>query len=433
MKIIYEIHFGHRSIFRVEEMIDNQTISKYDIDFRVLKANLNNTTELYLYDTEYNILLEPSQYVNNRYRNNSLNTRIRIMYDLRKLYIFSIIIKKQLTTWNHSDCQKFVSFLYGNDSRNGEDILYTFQDMNQKSLNSTLNNCKNYLKYNEFGCFKYFDNQKSKKTSNIYSSSPKSFSKHEIESIFNYLNNSPDISIESKLKFNLIIILMLNYGLRIGEVLGLTFEDFIVKNIADGDKLCLVVIRNRISDSIYQKAKRVISLNDFSQYNSKPYKTKDVGYQLINIDINHYKSIEKYMNESHDRLSKFKSYAKSKADQVNNNFGGENHYVFLNENNGNSLSYKVWSTTLRSILEAVGIKVDYDVKRNNTSHRFKHSFTTDLLYEKNIPTNIAIHYTRHASVKSLEPYTKLQDEMLIELFENIEEIYKKETNNDDSI
>lgn len=50
------------------------------------------------------------------------------------------------------------------------------------------------------------------------------------------------------LRMECIIRLMYQSGLRIGEVLGLTFEDIIEEN-----GLCKVIIRNRFTDKTFQR------------------------------------------------------------------------------------------------------------------------------------------------------------------------------------
>lgn len=60
---------------------------------------------------------------------------------------------------------------------------------------------------------------------------------------------------------------MYRSGLRIGEVLGLTFEDVVEDNSS-----FKVIIRNRVTDKTYQKAKFLMTVKDRNRYNSADYK-----------------------------------------------------------------------------------------------------------------------------------------------------------------
>src|SRR5699024_4165113 len=93
---------------------------------------------------------------------------------------------------------------------------------------------------------------------------------------------------------------MFQCGLRIGEVMGLTFEDLDV--IEEGGKyICLAYIRNRKSDQSYQLAKTCMSITDRKQYQQRDYQTRDIGYQVAVIPMDLYDLINDYINVSHEK------------------------------------------------------------------------------------------------------------------------------------
>ena len=69
-----------------------------------------------------------------------------------------------------------------------------------------------------------------------------------------------------------IIRLMYQSGLRIGEVLELTFED-----IVEDNNNYKVIIRNRFTDRTFQKAKFLMTITDRNQYRSRDYNLEWYG------------------------------------------------------------------------------------------------------------------------------------------------------------
>lgn len=105
-------------------------------------------------------------------------------------------------------------------------------------------------------------------------------------------------------------------GCRIGEVLGSTLEDYVLKEVND-DEMCFVYIRNRYTDKKYQKAKTCMNIDSRKLYNNYGYETRDVGYQLTFLNIETYDLICDYIDVAHDRAyKKYRdNYDKGKADE----------------------------------------------------------------------------------------------------------------------
>lgn len=421
MKYILEIQNGLKSNYIVEEFTNGTLIDKYSIDYFVKIKLINNRRTYFLYDKNYVFIDSVYEYINFIHLNSSDNTKMRLIYTLRKLFVFKSILNKNFIDWKLHDYIKFKSFLNGSNFDANDFILLINSDLSLQSIKMIIGICKGFFKYLKIIDYKYFD-----ENNRIYNSrnshyQPKSFNDDDINRIFETIEQT-NYSYELMLKIKCIILLMLENGLRIGEVLGLTFEDLKVKKFDNNEKAVIVLIRNRISNSLKQQAKRTLSINSYKQYESKQYNSKDIGYQLTVISINLFNMINEYIDISHERLKKNKNYIKSKADCVDPNLGGTNNYIFLNDSNGSPLCYNSWNKIAKTILIKSGIEIDKVYKKINLSHRFRHTYIMNLLYKYKIPSNTVIHFSRHSNISSLDPYNNLTNIELIFHYENIERL-----------
>ena len=74
---------------------------------------------------------------------------------------------------------------------------------------------------------------------------PKFISAREMSLILNYIDSDDSLDKETKMKYSLIFKLMFNKGLRIGEVLGITIEDFEEVYSNEGDFCSKLYIRKQ--------------------------------------------------------------------------------------------------------------------------------------------------------------------------------------------
>lgn len=137
---------------------------------------------------------------------------------------------------------------------------------------------------------------------------------------------------------------MYGYGLRLGEVLGLTIED--IQEIRDNGKLVpVIILRNRKSDARFQFAKGLPHIIDRRQYASRDYLA---AIQKIIITYTLYEELIEFIEEKHTELmEKYPdNYKQGYADIVSIRDKPEsNHYVFLNRY-GRVLSDQTWNNTL---------------------------------------------------------------------------------------
>lgn len=229
-----------------------------------------------------------------------------------------------------------------------------------------------------------------------------------------------------------IVELMYRYGLRLGEVLGLTFEDIVQSDNGHS----LVIIRNRVLDKPYQSAKGVISVNNSQSYNSTSYTTLGIGYQVVLIDKELRDIIDEYIYETRNPLLLAKSpkkqeniRTKARAERVGTAqlISNENQYIFLSNLHYSPLSASGWNYVLRKVFKAVGIVMDSDVRRNNLSHRFRHGFAMNKVSEGYTAERLA-KALRHSSTATCIVYYNPDEEDLAELLVTNDKINKERYN-----
>lgn len=171
----------------------------------------------------------------------------------------------------------------------------------------------------------------------------------------------------------IVIYLMYLFGLRIGEVLGLTLEDIHQEYREDVGTVYTLVLRNRTSDDPSQHAKNLMHVQSRKQYGHADYRA---SYDTVMIDEGTYNMISLYVEAAHSEAEagRPERYARSKADIVSKDFDlDENHYVFLNKFGG-PLTGSAWGKRMRAYFKEAGIPIDYGTRRNNLNHRLRAGF-----------------------------------------------------------
>lgn len=220
------------------------------------------------------------------------------------------------------------------------------------------------------------------------------------------------------------------YGLRLGEILGLTLED--ITEVSIDKKITPVLyIRNRLSDKNYQFAKNLLHPTDVRQYSTKDY--RNARHRII-ITYDMYEIILNYVETVHAQMMRAKpaNYRQTVADTVSRRSDiEENHYIFLNRY-GKVLSDQTWGNTLKRYFEEAGIPVDRNTKEGNLSHRFRHGFAMYHAHFSEHPwTALKLqHAMRHRNIRSTLIYYNLSEEderrekeaMQNELYDTIPEL-----------
>lgn len=226
------------------------------------------------------------------------------------------------------------------------------------------------------------------------------------------LNNDDQRSYVIALRAELIIHLMYTYGMRIGEVLGLTLEDIEDMKIT-GTGNGKLIIRNRHTDKPFQFAKGCMKINSENDYNLDGYYQSGVGkaFGCDTIDIfeETLELIEDYKNAS--RKFDFLG-SKARKNLRENNIATkvttrkdikENKYLFISSH-GTPLDRKTWELYLQDIFRELSIPLDKDTRKNNLNHRFRHGFA---MYKKTFEKHDILQLKwdlRHSSITSCEIY-----------------------------
>lgn len=211
--------------------------------------------------------------------------------------------------------------------------------------------------------------------------------------------------------------LMFRYGMRLGECLGLTEEDVTTVRI-EGKDVHALILRNRISDARYQKAKRRYSPASKSDYEGQTYTGhwKEDSNSIVTLtessDEEFVRAFHKYIREAHEMAETLhpENYRKSEADIVcPKEFKAKglktNHYIFVNRL-GKRLSEQMWGKQLKLYFVKVGIPIDSEKKKNNLSHRFRHGFAMmhARFMDPPVPAEELQRMLRHRRISSVMMY-----------------------------
>lgn len=220
------------------------------------------------------------------------------------------------------------------------------------------------------------------------------------------------------------------YGLRLGEILGLTLEDVTEVSI-DNQITPVLFIRNRISDKDFQFCKNLMHPTDIRQYKTKDY---TAARHRIIISDDMYELILKYVEAEHAKMMKERpsNYRQTIADIVSKDCDlEENHYLFLNRY-GRVLNDQTWGNNLKRYFEEADVPIDRNTKEGNLSHRFRHGFAMFHAHFSEHPwTALKLqHAMRHRSIRSTLIYYNLTEEderrekeaMQKELYDTIPEL-----------
>ncbi|SUO88976.1 tyrosine-type recombinase/integrase [Streptococcus uberis] len=207
------------------------------------------------------------------------------------------------------------------------------------------------------------------------------------------------ISDRYTLREQIIITLMFENGLRIGEILGLTLEDI---KFSKNEKY--LILRNRTSDRPDQHAKNLTTPYKKTDYFSQDFQTATVGFHIIFLSKETANLFDRYIEEAFslnsskylENLNKF-----CKADSIEfNNY--KNYYLFLSKHH-KPLTQSGWNNTLRSIFKSCSIHYDTETKRFNLNHRFRHGFAMMLSQNGTDPLDLQ-KALRHKNINSVSIY-----------------------------
>ncbi|MFS0673030.1 tyrosine-type recombinase/integrase [Ornithinibacillus sp. 179-J 7C1 HS] len=429
---------------------NNELIQKFGIIGFIKLSTVRRKTYFIITDLKGNLIEDANIYLNEKIGDDKYKKRetafsaLKVFYsflelvhidnlqnltngDIRDLRLFLEGGKKEGSVWSvdlrvRRDNQTYNNYL--NVYRNFLEKMYGIRDsflFETIKIGTTIGN--GFFAHAHKGTQeRYKANKKVFKQQSV----PKYIKPYQYERIMDVIEESYGI------REKVIIDLMYNYGLRIGEVLGLTFED-IVPSYKEG--YYNLIIRDRVSDKPTQRAKGVITPTSKDEYNDAWYREQGnhLGYQTVLIEDEMAELIQEYIDESRDDILLSKSPIKrenlknnAKADRVSTTplVNNENQYIFLNHQHYTPITQAGWGYVLRGIFKEAGIHVDKGSKSTNLSHRFRHAFAMNRV--KNGMQILELQKElRHASPKSCEAYYNPDDEDKVELLRKNNERYKE--------
>lgn len=382
---------------------------------------LNMNPVWILYDDDMKVISEVYKYINIQMAGQADNSKEKAVYAFRLLYCFLKLFRANIKDLKQIDIERLKYFLLGYSPDKGSYSMQLQTVRRNSTVNGYLNVYRSFFKYIGIECSYLFDTKEmvafginpmseqtqkvSKYTSNLKTGTPMNRVPKYI-SIENFTRITKIIRKGENKLGECIVRLMYQFGLRIGEVLGLTFEDLTEINI-EGNLYPVLLIRNRLSDKHFQHAKTCMNISDTKQYKSKDYHTENYGYQKVIITFDIYEMLNSYIEEFHAiaSMNNLKRYQEgAKADiTLKDKYASENYYIFLNSS-GTALSEQTWNKYLRIVFERAEIAIDSNSRKNNLNHRFRHGFAMFHVQYRKTPLLELQKLLRHASVLSTMVY-----------------------------
>lgn len=400
-----------------------------------IKQAFNDKEYVLLLDSKGRVIRKAFKYINFSHDLNTINSKEVAANALKILFSYSEIIAKDIEEFNKSDIQNLSEFILG-ISVTGNNLSFELKTSRSNNThNIYFDVIRKYIEYSDIKNDNFFEKisvpisqeklgffahikeatvskYKINKSSYTINSNvvPRYINNNEYNMIIDLLESRDTLN---ALRDKIIINLMYTRGLRLGEVLGITFED--IKINKDNSRAGTLYIRNRVSDKKYQMAKTCYKPKSREEYETRIYNEKDCGYQTIILPPSIMDDIYKYKELSRDidSLSEKKIeniFCESQADSVEGN--DSNFYLFLNKN-GTPLSSAGWNKILKEIFNKLSIQLDVDVRKNNLSHRFRHGFAMFLIKNENKSIEYVQKQMRHRSITSTLIYYNPEEQEIL--------------------
>lgn len=440
MIIIKELVSGKKK-FYAKSIVDSDGAESVEFaEYRMTKVEKEGFVYFILYDDEMAVIRPFFRYINYEMAHLSYNTREQSAHALRLLYCYLKLTKSDINRLARKDIISLQYFLLGYSPAKGAYSFRLFTVRRNNTVNDYIGIYRSYFKYAGITC-KYIEASRSieyqsiNEIGDITSSKeerfeatlregtpvrrvPKYISVDEFSKVIKIVRDGKQVCAE------IIIRLMYEYGLRIGEVLGITNEDVTEKSI-DGMLRPVIYIRNRVSDDKkFQSAKTMLKALTPEIYDSPDYRTEKLGYELIYLTDDFYELLCDFIEVTLKRAEDEGVIERSLADTVvKRKHAPENHYIFLNST-GSPLSSKSWNCLLKGIYEKAGIYIDTEVKKHNLNHRFRHGFAMFQVQHRNINAFELKEMMRHSSLSStLIYYNPTEDDEYNMKTEFVDELY----------
>ena len=430
---------NHQSVY-MKKIIseDGELLSEKRVNCPVYFIEKDNFVYILLYSDDMKPIHDAFVFLNYNLRNYPITTRRNAAAALRFLYCFLSLTDYDIRKLDQSRLDQLNIFLQGSNTEDKKHRKYELQTIrSEETLSSYFAVYKRYFKARNIICEALFTSHRTLKSGHKDGSIrgkkakdksgagartneiPNYISPEEFQKLYRNAFNKNDRMAQ------IIMHLLYGYGLRLGEVLGLTLED-LVKETQEGQITPALILRNRVSDQSFQYAKNLMHVSSREEYKTdSDYKR---SYSTIHITQNLYDEMESYIKEQHGLMMKKypDHYEEGMADSVDASGGTErNHYIFLNRY-GRVLSAQTWNNSLKDYFKEAGILIDYKVKKDNLSHRLRHGFAMFHAHysEKTVDAPMLKDMLRHKTIAStMIYYSTAEDDKLQMDRKALEELY----------
>lgn len=429
--------------YRGTKLVQKVKIKRFIINHEI-NESLSPMTYFLLINSCGKLISNAFYYLNHKLKDCTYKERESSLTALKHLYTFlELFYYREESDINKETFSKFITFLKGGRIESYECIFAGNYIRTNKTLNDYMSVYRKYYKYlnikNSFfeeakDVTFYSENfdtghREIEKVEKFDSSSP-IVKKNKVPKYLSYYQYVQCIKYLSQRKKNyvitlrdiVIIHLMYEYGLRIGEVLGLTVEDFFNLKETKSEQGCLI-IRNRFTDKPWQFAKGCMKINSREKYKDSDYDEEGIGlgYQRINIENATVTLIEDYMKETVLSSTLSKKLAdnlkhKNNADVVagREEVIKENKYLIVSKNL-TPITSTSWNRNMKEIFKALNIKIDKDRKKENLNHRMRHGFAMYKVMIEGYDILRLKYAMRHKKTKTCEIYFNPTDEDMAEM------------------
>ncbi|WP_066872140.1 tyrosine-type recombinase/integrase [Clostridium mediterraneense] len=334
---VKEVIKGSKSKYEISIIADGKRNVIRTVEVESQLVDYNNEKYILVYDSNRKVIRDAYKYIINELKESSINTRTLTATALVKLYSFLEVYDFKINNLEKDEMNILKKFLYGTSKKGVVIDTDLIKKRKAKTINKYISIYRGYFKYIGVDC-KYINEKiKSSKSSegnsfekigDCYKISeriikvkkvPKYISEQQYDRILKCIKKDYGIREE------ILVRLMYQKGLRIGEALGLTIEDI---------KDDCIIIRNRISDSEDQHAKCLYKPVNKDEYIGEKYLSLDFGFNIIKIDSRLHDLLEQYIYMYHEKMNKrkrknYKDYCKADKVEGNTFLEGDNYYLFI--------------------------------------------------------------------------------------------------------
>lgn len=422
----------------------------YEIMVAGITQTYNDFTYMMVIGTNGQVYFETYKYLNVKLATDGLSKRELALRALKFLFSYIELFNTAIKFLDIDDKNKIIAFLKGGQGI-GQYISYDLKTFRTNdTVNSYLGVYRSFFRYLGIKDSIFEESSGMKKNIDIgrnftaktntlevqtYSMNLKEIKTNVVPKYIRYSEYLDIVKlIEDRytLREKIIVKLMYEYGLRIGEVLGLTLEDIQDENVTKQKDKCRLILRNRFTDKPWQYAKGCLKVISRDTYKNDTYYIEGGGIQTINISPETFDLIQEYIDETTSPLSmSYKAYEnyseKNIADKVSQIDIDRNAYVFISKNYS-PISGGAWNQIMKKIFQEVGLKIDSGKKTNNLNHRFRHGYAMFKVLHEGFDELKLAHVMRHSSTSSVKKYFNPTEDDLINFAIKQDELTKRGLN-----